>query len=193
MPKKKQTEKGEGEKWLDYLTEDMDKEPTIGTSFRSVGRTFVFLIWIWIKLIRGLYKMVFRRKKKENKPAEGEIVLPPPQERVPPLRPVQQRVVVAPEQPQPAQPVPQAQPQPPVPPSQLAPPLPPAPTTPVTDDLFKQFNDALNEITGDVNEAFKSVSEEIKQIRADIEKLYTLIGVKAGVQPTSQGRIVFSK
>lgn len=204
MSKKKKEirrKKSEGEEWLDYLTEDMDNEVDVGTGFRAVGRTLVFIIWIWIKIIRGVYNMVFRRKK--NKENEGkDVILPSPQQSVPPLQPAKSQLI----QPQPAQqpvpPVPQ-QPQPvlqipaPVPvvgaEPQAVPPLPPTPTAPPTDTLFTQMNDALNEITSDVNEAFKSVSEEIKDIRAEIEKLYKMIGVKTGVQPPSQERILFRK
>ena len=184
MSKSKQNQKGEGEQWLGYLMEGMDKDVNVGTSFRAVGRTFVFIIWIWIKAIRGLFRMVFRRKKNDGGEPK-EIVLPEPQQVVPPyIQPRQRSVQSIPQQQVVQQPQVQQYPLPPLPPTSMTPP---------TDDLFSQVNDAFNDMVNDVNEAFKSVGEELKEIRLEIEKLYTMVGVRAGVQPPTQKRIIFHK
>jgi hypothetical protein len=89
LTRKEEREKSAGERWLDYLTEGMDKEPKtqqemVGQGFRSVGRTMLFMGWLYwktigliFKAIGGVYRM-FRKKKKEkeenNSPAMDELM-----------------------------------------------------------------------------------------------------------------------
>lgn len=78
----------EFQRMVGWVTSGMDKEPQttggmLSQSFGAVGKTLVFIGWIYAKtlgfmfrLIKGGMRMVLRRKKKE-KPADDPAFIPP--------------------------------------------------------------------------------------------------------------------
>lgn len=198
-----------------YFGEELEHEPKdqwdmVGLAIRLVLKTIVFLVFIIIKIIRGLMKMGLRGKLRRKKPQEVQSFAFNPQDA---QQMAQAGHPVAVQQPMQYPQIPQPVPQSPIPQQsmqQLSVPLPPMPqqdipmqpassiprlpvTAPTVDGMQIQMLNEIYGAIGYIRQALVDTQRIIGVINNSINDIYQRLNTIEGVQPVPTSRKKFEK